>query len=73
MKKMKTNLRMYGGLLEIVLLEEVPVAVLHVLPVLVHRAVLLPRMGRLRSKMCQNIIFFSLIRNMEGRKAWRDR
>ncbi len=46
----KVNLRMNGGLLEIVLLEKFPVAVLHVVPVLVHRAVLLPRMGRLRSK-----------------------
>jgi hypothetical protein len=57
---------MNGGLLEIILLEEVPVAVLHVVPVLVHRAVLLPRMGRLRSKMCQILVFFFLfIRNME--------
>jgi hypothetical protein len=63
------NLRMNGGLLEIFLLEEVPVAVLHVVPVLVHGAVLLPRMGRLRSKMCQILaFFFLLIRNMEKGK-----
>jgi hypothetical protein len=63
----KINLRMNGGLLEILLLEEVPVAVLHVVPVLVHRAVLLPRMGRLRSKMCQ-ISLFLFINPEHGRK-----
>ena len=65
---------MNGGLLEIILLEEVPVAVLHVVPVLVHRAVLLPRMGRLRSKKCQIIFFFLFIRNMEeGQHGEADR